>query len=66
MVVPRALAPALRESLRKAFLNMADSKLGSDTLGSLAIRRFEDPPPGIYDSAAAIIHKVERYLQHRR
>ncbi|MBI2059956.1 MAG: phosphate/phosphite/phosphonate ABC transporter substrate-binding protein [Nitrospirae bacterium] len=66
VVVPRALEPPLRAHLQKAFLNMADSKLGRDTLDSLAIRRFEAPPPGLYDSAENIIRKVDRYLQGHR
>lgn len=62
VVVPASIEPALRESFQKAFLKMSDSQRGRKTLASLGIERFVVPAPDLYDSARAIVTRVNRYL----
>ncbi len=59
LVVPATLDPALRNSLRSAFVQMHEQADGRAVLAALHIERFIEPPPGLYDSAAAIIEQVE-------
>lgn len=62
VVVPASIEPILRERIRQAFIGMADSPDGRETLASLGIERFEPPSPGLYDAARDITAKVDRHL----
>lgn len=67
VVVPTGMDASLRDRLRRVILALGTTPDGKAALASLGFVRFEEPPPGLYDSAVEIVQTVEKYDQsHQR
>ena len=55
VVVPHSTDPQLVVALRRAFLTLHERPDGREILAALHLRRFEAPPPGLYDDAARVV-----------
>ena len=55
IVVPTSADPELVAGLTRALLTMHTKVDGREILATLHLRRFEAPPPGLYDEAARVV-----------
>jgi phosphonate transport system substrate-binding protein len=55
VVVSKRLPAEMRDRLREALLALADDPLGAEALRAIELERFAPPPPGLYDTAFAVM-----------